>query len=393
MSDARGRVLSRSPVGLLQAYFDQQALEVGDLLGLSERKRHHKFLELCQEWPDAKRSDVLSDLERIDALATHDTTCAMLEALRPDQHKVLLEQPNEYARALWVFLQGDAVFDRAEDIAFAMEYRNKTRKWDAFLVPKVAEIHTTDAVREEIEDKVSTYFRQRDGSGSTVLAEIFPRVSAAPDSQGQQLIQMTLYVENLPRTSVEFEGKQIQRKSRRHADEAAVVYCQETGALEVVGRDKLSREMLAKVFCQHVLGCDLTNERFKIRRFNLNRLKEPIHFPVQPEDGIIEVRPTLLELRTHDDGLRMEFKCSPRQNHDLHSLMDQHMGHGNPARNGTWVSGAALSVKMMGSKGRRQQSLTVRLKPDGCNLNDQNDAHRLLLGKYLEQWGLMESVN
>ena len=96
MSDARGRVLSRSATGLLQAYFDQQVLEVGDLLGLSERKRHHKFLELCQEWSDAKRSDVLSDLERIDALATHDTTCAMLEALRPDQHKALLEQPNEY---------------------------------------------------------------------------------------------------------------------------------------------------------------------------------------------------------------------------------------------------------------------------------------------------------
>lgn len=67
MSDARGRVLSRSPVGLLQAYFDQQALEVGDLLGLPERKRHQKLLELCQEWPDAKRNDVLSDLEQIDA--------------------------------------------------------------------------------------------------------------------------------------------------------------------------------------------------------------------------------------------------------------------------------------------------------------------------------------
>ena len=255
MSDARGRVLSRSATGLLQAYFDQQGLEVGDLLGLPERKRHHKFLELCQEWTDAQRGQVLSDFERIDALATHDTTCAMLEALRQDQHKTLLEQPNEYARALWVFLQGEALFNRAEDIAFALEYRNKSRKWDAFLVPKVAEIQTSEAVRQEIEEKVSTYFRQLDGSGSTVVAEIFPRVSAAPDSPGQQLIQMTLYVENLPRTSVEFEGKQIQRKSRRHADEAAVVYCQETGALEVVGRDKLSREMLAKVFCQHVLGC------------------------------------------------------------------------------------------------------------------------------------------
>lgn len=394
MSDARKRVLGHTPWELLKAYFDERELDISAMVGVGERKRFPLFLDLCESWQERDRHEVIGDFERIDALARQETDYAMLEAA-PDR-EALLAQESEYARAMWLFMKGEAVFNKAEDIAYAVAYRQSTRKWDSFLVAKERQANSGDKARKALADDISDYHRKKDGSGANVAVEIFPRLSALPDSEGHQLVQATVYVEDLPRADVEFENSQIRRKSRRKVWEAAVVYAPVTGILEVVGLKNDSREALAQYFCNHILECDLSDEEFKIRRFNLNVVKSQSSFGFDPADGIFSVKVAKVGLRTFDESLEMSFTCKSRIPDDsinVVSLMDDKIGPMNPLHNGTSVSFLDLAVVMQGrGKRRRKETIHVQLKPNGCNLNDHDERHRMIMNKYLEKWGLLENV-
>jgi hypothetical protein len=282
----------------LRAYFSTKRIDLGHRPdGASTETGFAKLVvALIEELPAATREAVYGDFERVDQLADEVGERAIRCAFSdPNVANQLFEDmQGAHERALWLFVYDEDAFRRAEEIRFSEYYRN-SRLWDGFLAPKGLAVSLDYDDHKAFRGELQGLFRKMDGSGRTIELEIFTRADA---NGADSLSQVTVYVEGLPESVVEFASEGLGRRVQRPAIEVALTYCSGSGAIDVIAKGgKQVREQLARAFLAMLLHTPNTQiEALALRRYDLRRLARPMHFPTDLEDGIKEVRVICLGL-------------------------------------------------------------------------------------------------
>ncbi len=384
--------LRHTPSRTLKSYCDNRGLDLPGAVdwAADEKILVKALLAAIENLPGETRSQVTADFERVHAMAGEVGEKAMLGAVA-DRDRLIevfggLESAEE--RSLWLFLDDPDAFHRAEEIRYADHYR-ESRSWDGFIGPVGAAVSRDPADVRAFEERLKDHRRAIDGAGRSCLAEIFER-----DEGG--LTQVSIYLEGLPSSTVEFDGAALTRRLLRPAIEAAITYTPRDGTIDIIAKGgRPVREAVCRIFVETLLKTEALIEPIALRRYDLSVLRRPHDFPTDPEDGIKSVAVTRLRLRPFGDGPgRLTIEAGRNDGASLHDLMRRWFEGKGPLTNGFIIQHAKLSIEFYPRAGaKRGKVLSFEITtPNKCSLKDHTEKERLIGEKYLRRWGLARAV-
>ncbi len=392
--------LRHTPSRTIKSYCESRSLDLSDKIDwVADEKALAKTLfEVIEEFPIETRLQVAADFERAHEMSDEVGQTAMLATV-PDRWEtieVFEGLQNAHERSLWLFVNDGASFQRAEEARYTDDHR-KGRMWSGFLGPQGVTIDRAPDSLCPFEDRLQEYFRARDGSGRTVKIEIFDRMGRDAGGEAEhELVQITIYLEGIPSSVIEFEGADLARRVQRPAIEVALTYCATTGAIDVVAKGgRPVREELARMFAEALLHSKDQLQPIVLRPYDLFRLRRPFDFSTDPEDGIRSVKVTRLRLRPYgDDTGRITLEAKRNEGASLYDLSRAWFDGQDPLVNGFMIQHAKLSIEFYPKAGaKRGKILAVEITtPNGCNLKDRTERECLIGEKYLARWGLVQEI-
>lgn len=301
---------------------------------------------------------------------------------------------NAHARAAWVFLYEPNTFRRAEEIHY-LDYRRQGKMWDGFHTQPGLTVRQDDTALAAFKKDVLAWFR----AGNGIKIEIFDRIrpSIEEDDQDENLVQITVYREGLPESKPAFVADDVVAPvASRPAYEFGISYEPATGVLEVVAEGRETRDHLAKVFCSTLLrdANGVATKRIEPRRYNLQKLMQPCDFPTDPKDRVQSVKVTSLRLKPYDEASRLTLETSNGDSRTIHDVAEEWFERQNPLRRGFLVQQAGLTIRFQADeRNQRGRVLTVKIgTPHRCNLKSRSEEERVIGERYLQRWGLAETV-
>jgi hypothetical protein len=386
---AVAKLIRNAPRDSLQAFFDAQKSPLGDRL--RDLGPHDDYagplLKSVDQLSDEEHARLTINAERVDQLATEAGRTALLSVV--DDQMLAMELENDYDRSLWVFLNEPHSFRRAEEARYTDERRHG-RMWSGYAGPKKVVPDSSPGGLEAFRSKALELV------GSLgAYCEIYRRTRPNFGKPDSELHQLTLYYDDLPDTYLEFEEQRLVRRHRRPVVEASVTYEPATGVIEVVSSGGKFRDELARTFADTILAQATGTERIALRRFDLARVLRPFDFPFDTADGIESVKVVLLRLqRVGAEARRMILECPRRAPGSIWDQAREELRQGDLKAAGYVVTQARLSIRFLpGPDSPRGKTLPVTITvPNGCDLKGRTERERLVGGKYLKHWGLMEEI-
>jgi hypothetical protein len=344
-----------------------------------------QFLQSLERLSDDHRDRLIADAERISAMTDEPGQAALLAL--PDYREQPPTIEGAHARAHWLYVQSREAFRRAEEIRYADENREAQRLWDGFVGPRLRDVNTGPQSDERFRQQLRDILKC-----GRVFLEPLMRMRGHADEPARLIQQIAIYNEGLPSDDLRFDGDRIEPFTRRPVIETVIIYEPDSGTIEVIGSIKKLRERLAKAFAETKLGVAIPAERLPRRRFDLTPLLDPQHvLAVDPSDGIARVKLTMLMLSNWDNGLTQQFQIPFEDNETtLHEALAAQYGTQNPLLSSLRPVCARIDVRFQPLPGQRtgkKVSVTIT-SANKCNLRGKTAQERLILDRYLRDWGI-----
>jgi len=345
------------------------------------------FLKAVDDLTEPERIQLLADIDRISDM-TDEVGQAALVALT-EWRDQLGQIEGAHRRAHWLYVQSRDAFRQAEEIRYADENQNAQRLWDGFVGPRLVDLRNDT----ETVERFKAALRKVLGAGR-LHVELFCRVRNRAGEPDREIKQLTIYSEDVPIDDVVFTATGVKNQARKPVRETAIVYEPSSGTIEVVGRVKTKREETACLFAEHLLGIEIDGERLPPRRVDLSPLLDPHAFAVDPQDGIVRRKLTMLTVSTFGGTLTQRFEVPFDDDKSLHDVLDEQYGSANPLRQRLRPWMARIEIQFEAEPGRKRgKKINVILcLPTKCNLRGKTERERLLLNRYLKAWGLLRGA-
>jgi len=379
----------RTPSARLRDYFCQSGITLPADIDWSgpPTELAPALTKLVERFDESAKTKVLNDTDRISAMSDEPGQTALYGVAR--DRATLDRLANGHARSAWMFVHEPDAFRHAEEARYTDEHR-RGRMWDGFVGQPGLPLRQSPEAMERFKAAVRQHFRSQN-----VHVDIFARERGGFEGETFRLTQATVYRDGPANDVPEFVNGRLAWRPRKPVYEAALTYEADTGVIEVVARDRDSRELLVHSFSEQLLGAGCAQERLPFREFNLDVLLQPYGFPTDPADGIESVQVTQLRLMPLDNaGERVTLECSRQTPHTIWDMAAQRFGSCDPLRGGWVVTKAKLVIRFRRQKGARlgrTLPLTVTM-PHGCDLKDRSPRETMIGRKYLTRWQLVEHV-
>ena len=258
--------------------------------------------------PEDVRNEMERDFQVINEMACEAGARAILDEAKWHGEDLVeqfasLEGFNE--KAFWTFLErpkywvGASAFHHADTVPTSYWRKRKN------LMRSPAK-EDAESIRQ-LENHLSHYFHRTQGRGQNCKVDCYKRGA---------LDYFFAYPEDYARSSIEWEGKEIKRRSHRPAFEVIFVYSQGEGTLNVFlsGSRKTVPELQA-IFVDAILGLELGENQTDERVYDLALLKQAeMQFNYSPESGITQVAVKKLRLKIRGTNERITLEADPTHN-------------------------------------------------------------------------------
>jgi hypothetical protein len=335
-----------------------------------------------QDLPSKARDQFLADAERICAMTDEIGQAAILAL--PEWRERISAIEAAHARAHWLFLESKEAFHQAEETRYADEHRNAGRLWDGFVGPADCQVQADPEDMQRFETKLLKVL-----SLDRLQIEQFERLRSS--DLDRRVVHLTIYSEDVPEDELVFAGPGvIQHRARKPVRETTITYEPQSGTIEVVGRQRATRQQVACAFAETLLGIHIDGDRLPPRRFDLSRLLDPHSFPTRPDQGIAKVKLTRLGLSSSDRRLMQILQVPFNDPSTLHEIVEEQYGEESPLDGGLYAWSARLEVQLEPEANRKRgKKINVDITaPNKCSLRGKTAKERLLLQEHLKAWGL-----
>jgi hypothetical protein len=391
------RFLRRVPAESLKTYFDERQFDRTKEIDWDAKQPDllQQVRTVIDSSEEQHRHRIVDDFERASQLADDIGQLAIRSALgdAPDLLDTISEMDSHEGRALLALLRRPEAFENALSVAYA-ERLQYGRSWNRFSVRESRSPDNSAAARDVLSKEISGLFEAFDCSGRRVSIDIFERaMTGSLRGPADRFFQYTIYVEKLPESSLEFVENGPERRTIRPAREAALCLDCGAGILDVLSDGgKLLRDKIASAFARIVLSDEAEPQPVRRRDFHLDRLKQPIGFPTDLRDHIINVAVTQLGLAALDSKFgRVTIDVGRSSDESIYSASRRWFGDAEPIGRLDWrvVQAKIRIVFDPEEPGRRKKVVTAQLRvPNASNLKNQSWRHQLVSEKYIERWGL-----
>lgn len=382
------RLFRNTPGACLKDYFAAKTIALPEAVNWNGNNSIilRPLLRAVNALSDRDREIIRADAERVDRMASEVGQAAIMAVAAEPQQETLRTIETRHARALWLFLNDSARFERAEDAAF-FDNARLSRTWDGFTAPPGLGVARDPAHLQALAEEVQTLFDE----GSKVKVEVFDRTRPGSDNNMHQLIQVTVFREGLPDSPLVFQGEELERLVYRPVHELAFTYEPATGVIEVVAKQKMKRGDLAKVFARALLGHNIEGERIPLRHYDLSVFMAEREFATDPDDGIVDVRPRLVKFETFDGRTFVTIEART-EDETVHAAARRMFGERDPfIAGGVRIREVVLAVTFRPDLANpRGKTVSIKLRhPNGCDLKDKTEKERKIGEKYLRRWEIL----
>lgn len=396
------RLFKRMPPNALQAYFDGMLRKDIDWSERAARLSADLVAAIDQLGPE-DRASIHFDFDRIAQFRDESSRRVLASVCfdRPELAAAMDQFEGVEAAALALLRAAPDLFDRALSRHYSAHHQNR-RDWSGL------EITGRTAIRLDISEKaiaalgrrLADSFSSIGTSRRNVRVDCFPCHHKDPlTGERREQFQFSIYVEQPTENYNEFASGtdlEIVRKTMKRLAEAAVVVEPGQRSLDITAAGGQGlRRAIAEAFLDEVVEGGAEARLRTRRRLDLDRLRQPVAFPLLPEDRVLRTSVECLWLAAPDAGgglVMIERKAAEGDLPDsLHASVRRWFGSLSPLDRPGWrVIAARIRLVFEGEgRSRREKSVAIELKdPDRLNLRDQARAHRLIAERLLERWGL-----
>lgn len=381
--------IRRTPPDRLRGYLvERLQTDPGIDWSADKREVQTALVSFVQALPQRQAEQVFADFEQVHQLCDEFGQRALRTMVVEDLEAFDALDGNE-ARGLNVLVKDPSGFRHALSIAYS-ERLYHGRNWSRYYVSNPEQPSDEPGALAAFEAELKDLFTEIDGSGRKIMVERFERPGEAAPT-----IMYSIFVESPPQSMIEFDETGPQRTTRRPVIEAVICYNPNEAAIDIVAKGgRPARDRIGDAFVHHFLGAEAELLPVSQRTFDLDRLREPMIFDTEPEDGIKDVRVTALRLRDLTDmASRITVETTDTVK-GLHALAEGWFGDANPLRHDHWrIEHARLQIMFQPDRdGGRDKRVTIELRrPNGSNLKEQIRRHDLISSKYLARWGLIDA--
>ncbi|RLA47309.1 MAG: hypothetical protein DRR42_17685 [Gammaproteobacteria bacterium] len=385
------RLIKNTPVVSLQKYFETVHNDlVGEVDWETDNKSIKKSLLNVAESVTGENLALLkSDAERVTALTDELGQSILKHSVSNDELEEYHQLENEHDRVLWLFLKDTQRFRQAEDCWYTDTGRNG-RMWDAFIGPKEIEVSKNDNDILAFKSKIMELFR----AVGKIQVDIYERTRSESDDNQIELIQVMVYREDLPSTQLAFEDENLVSKIVRPVKEVALTYEPESGHIEVVVEGKENRKAIPKIFSEMLLKFPIEGEKIPLKRYNIQSLLKQRALSFDSVDGIESVDVTMLKVARPNSYNTVTLDVATKEECSIYEVSKEYFGDNDPLKSGFKLKQVRISIKFMpDDESRRGKILHVKIRePNGCDLKSKSQKEKLIGDKYLEKWGLVETI-
>jgi hypothetical protein len=363
-------------------------------------------IRLLQPELQGKHRDVAGAIRRelallpYGALGNFDQEVARIELLSTEAgeiairsvtvHDHLSEMQSRHARALWVYLNDEDGFRRAEESRLS-DVKRGGREWTAFVGKKLCQVAADDVALKSFKDALRLLFEC-----NHVHVEMFQRSRPefCPDTGGTKdahLTQITIYRDAPPNTELAFSPEgELGTEVRRTVVEASVTYDEANGQIECVSRQTDNRQNIASLVATKLLGCPPDFEPASARAYDLSPLRQKLVFDTEPVDQIEAVRVASLRLNPIDTLLEnVTVESRPTNPRDIWAVAGERLGQ-YALETAYEIVQAKIVVRYRSTDSNRVRSLPIVIShPNRSNLKEHLPIERVVANKYLPRWGLV----
>lgn len=379
-----------TPRSALATYIDNHAPRLaGSFVWPKANDDHVKpLLKAVDEMDRDERELLHHNAERINEMTDEEGQTALLSVI--SDHAVFNTLENAHARAMWVFLNAQDAFRRAEETRYA-NHNRLGRMWDGFVGPKDKTVSATDLDLEAFRSRLAA---EVFGKDTKMKIEAYSRESEDEDGVVTTVDQIVVYKEGLPDSYKVLEKDEIVVKIRRPVYEIVICYESGTGEIEVIAQGKEQRETVARIFSETLLGTEIDAVRLPLKKYDISSLIAPRVFPTDPEDGIESVTVISLTLKPMDGEGRITFDYLSKYSSSIYARVNEWFQQHDPLKGGFFLTQAKIVVKFHPTEGeKRGKSLPVKITmPNRCDLKSRTERERLIGEKYLARWKLVKEV-
>jgi hypothetical protein len=352
----------RVPNELLREYFEGRDELRGfewDRFTLSATDPLH---DAWRALPEASRDQTECELHAVHDFATHEGLDRLREqglAHGVDLAPQLAARGDVFDRAFFVFLRCRRVFDAARQLHRVDHLDGRSWRTRADLPRRDPDV--TPAVRSALGDAVAAYFRKK-GAGAHCDVQDYRR--------GDKRV-LVAYPQDVAEAVLGYESGKLREKAERPVFQ--VVFSFDPGAgtldLHVQGGARVHRD-LQQIFSRVVLGEELPDDPGVVTPYRLNPLKHRgFAFPLEPADGVREVRVKALRLAVLGRGARIGFDAGPlRERTNVYDLMEGSLRtDGLPLSN---IDVDDVTMQMVFAHDQGPRILTFGMTKRSCELRD-----------------------
>lgn len=379
-------VLHEIPVdATLQTYLGRCALPLPATIDWSDRVGTSRMIvdaiQACANV--AIRDKVIAGLRTITQLTHASANAAMFQAAMNDAAALsgLLGCCSDLHRAFWLLVHHPKLFEAACDVDYVDSHAGQAQQID--LGVRMA-VRRDQAAMDAFCAAIKDFYKQELHCGDVVVGHLMDR------AHGTQLV--TIHAKDLARTSLEFDGINLQRRVGIPTIHMALEYSSRTGVARTLikGGEKYNR-MLATAFAEHLLGVKVDAQRLKPPPLDLSSLRGGFHAPQAHRDGFAVLQLKSITVFTPDKKLRGQFDATAiSQQQSVAELLMENMPNDNPLAHHWEVAAATINLYYPPTNGRKPRVVSVEVTSRGrLNLHKFDDKLRKQLEGYLVEAGIL----
>jgi len=338
-------------------------------------------IESCAD--TATRDVVIAGLQTTKQLAHPMASAAMFQAAVNNATAVteLAACRGDLHRAFWLLVHHPKLFETACDVVYVDSHAGQAQHIDLQVrLPVRRDQPSMHAFCAAIKD----FYKKELQCGDVVVGHLMDRV------HGTQLV--TIHAKDLARTSLEFDGANLQRRVGNPTIHMALEYSSRTGVARTLikGGEKYNR-MLANAFAEHLLGVKVDAQRLKPPPLDLSGLRAGFHVPQAHQDGFAVLQLKSITVVTPDKKLRGEFSATAASHQQsVSELMAENLPNDNPLVHHWEVAAATINLYYPPANGKKARVVSVEVTSRGrINLHKFDDNLRQQLEGYLVQAGIL----
>lgn len=297
--------------------------------------------------------------------------------------------PNQYQRALWLFINEPALFEEAFNARQADVFRQSASCYSGFVAPKQLAIVDSESARQTFHQAVA---QKLSCKTDAVAVQVFKRLR--PDTQtGEEvnLYQISIHHNRPPEVIDCVQHSELVSQEVVRAVSTHITYEPSTGFLEVMSKETGGREVLARIVADTLLQSPITGEKIPLKQYDYQSLAAPRYFDLSGEN-VMSVKVTELGYSVTGQGSLL-VKIGSKDPKDIYSAARSLISPTFDFRHHD-LNYAKLSIRLRKVGKERARSITVILRDDNkCNIKTKREKDRALCDRLLAKWQLVKEIN